>query len=697
MSTKPDKSSFPIAVAVVLSACFAPVIMAADEMAFGDEDYLAELPFVLTVSRLPQKAQDLPASVTVIDRQMIEASGAKEIPEVLRLVAGFQVGHGNMIGPRTTVTYHGMSDHFARRMQILIDGRSIYTPATGGVDWYGLPIVLEDIERIEVTRGPNGVAYGANAFLGVINIITSHPNDLQGTLVKSTAGDNGYRNHLLRHAGKEGALDYRLSLNYQSDEGNENYKDNQLDAIRNDYRIQSASLRTDYRYGINDYLTMQLGASNGEMGDGVIGDITQPLHENEARQYFAQLKWKRIMSTDNDIEVQFYHNRNVTDADYFVPNLSTIFGITPAEVQLFFAHNDDPVYIPHSHTMRRSNIELVNRMKPYESLRLVWGAEARLDEVESPGLIGANSPVENRLYRLFANGEWTPVEDWVINMGVMAEKNDITDTRYSPRIAVNYDLSSSHTLRAAYSVNYRTPAIVEEYADYGARFFTDDWMIDQIWASQGDLDPEKSMSYEIALVGSLDNRKLQYDIRFFRDELTDLIATPWNWNSVENYSALCVFNTSFCRATAMRNGGEATISGYEIQTRYQVADKSLIATGYSNAYASGELLETINPDSYLSPQDSVPLSTFSVLAATEFGQRWQMSAAHYYVSDSMFIGGDMTGGIRTTDLRLAKGFNMSGVKGKLSIVMQDINGTYYDFMDSIERVRTTYLTAEFQF
>jgi iron complex outermembrane receptor protein len=123
--------------------------------------------FVLTPSRLPQRLDESPNSVTVIDRAMIAASGARRLEEVLRLVPGFQVGYKYNNQP--TVAYHGLSDEFARRVLVLVDGQRIFQYSGGGVDWNNLPVPLQDIERIEVVRGPSAAAYGSNALTAVIN------------------------------------------------------------------------------------------------------------------------------------------------------------------------------------------------------------------------------------------------------------------------------------------------------------------------------------------------------------------------------------------------------------------------------------------------------------------------------------------------------------------------------------------------
>ena len=121
-----------------------------------EEDYIGDVPYVLTVSRLSQPVSDAPSAVTIIDKDMIRASGIVELPEIFRLVPGFYVGTNASLvhGTNHAVSYHGMVNAYAGTMQVLVDGRSAYSPLYGGVQWSELPISIVDIERIEVTRGP---------------------------------------------------------------------------------------------------------------------------------------------------------------------------------------------------------------------------------------------------------------------------------------------------------------------------------------------------------------------------------------------------------------------------------------------------------------------------------------------------------------------------------------------------------------
>lgn len=220
------KKLFFVTTATVL---IAPTLGFAQDFAFGDQ----EMPVVLSATRLKQAVADAPASITIIDRQMISQSGAREIPDLLRLVPGMMVGYEK--GWEAFVSYHGTSADMARRMQVLIDGRSVFQPSLAFVDWIGLPLELDDIDRIEVVRGPNAAAYGANSFLAVVNIITRNPADLPTVRAYTRQGSDGINDNLFSYAGVKNQLSWRISANNRADSGFDKYfnKENLRDAQGN--------------------------------------------------------------------------------------------------------------------------------------------------------------------------------------------------------------------------------------------------------------------------------------------------------------------------------------------------------------------------------------------------------------------------------------------------------------------------------
>ena len=239
---------------LVLTALFgAPAV--ADDLFIDNTD----LPQVLTATRLKQSPAAVPGSMTVLDSELIRASGARDIPELLRLVPGMMVGYG--AGNQPTVNYHGSNANEARRMQVLIDGRSVYRAGLATVDWSDIPLAMEDIERIEVFRGPNTVSYGANALMAVVNILTRNPADSHGTRLKMTRGQNGINDFYASHGFGWDGGDMRLSLSGQQDDG---FDHNQFGQdYRDSRRATRFNLSASHTLAPDQTLEWQLAAKEG--------------------------------------------------------------------------------------------------------------------------------------------------------------------------------------------------------------------------------------------------------------------------------------------------------------------------------------------------------------------------------------------------------------------------------------------------
>ena len=143
---------------------------------------------ISTVSRVPEPSTAVPAAVFVLTPDDIRRSGATSLPDVLRLVPGMQVAQQD--AARYAIGIRGFADRLSRSMLVLMDGRAVYSPLFAGTYWEVQNTMLEDIERIEVIRGPGGTLWGANAINGIVNIITKRAADTQGTLVTATAGSH---------------------------------------------------------------------------------------------------------------------------------------------------------------------------------------------------------------------------------------------------------------------------------------------------------------------------------------------------------------------------------------------------------------------------------------------------------------------------------------------------------------------------
>ncbi len=660
-----------------------------------EQEFLSDIPVILTATRLPQKQAELPASVTVIDREMIEASGAVDIPDLLRLVAGFQIGRDNGDGVRTTVAYHGVTDNYARRMQVLVDGRSVYNPATGGIEWSDLLVQLEDIARIEVTRGPNGVTYGSNSFVGVINIITRHPDELPLAVVKHLAGERGHSRSFGRFTSRNGNLDQRLSVFRESSDGLRDLSTTDVREVNDSYAFQGFTWQGEYRAGINDYLTFGAGHGAGKKQRGTSIDPFDPTRDRDVTNSYIQFDWRHVASSNEEFKLNFYHQRYRLEDSFRTPLLSELYGIDPAAIPFLVdaligipGQPDQSIAIDIGLDTSRTNLELEHIFAPAGNWRVVWGGEARLDRIRAPDYLGTGSTVENHLYRLFVNNEIRPAERWIVNAGVMAERDYRTSTRLSPRLAVNRLIGDSHYLRVSQSTAYRTPTAVEGHANLAARF-SDGQILDLIYLSPQPPEDEEIHATELAFGGSLVNPKLQYEVKLFRERITDImvsVSDDDNPDPIDNKAFLFLSN------------GNATTRGAELQLRFHPDRATSLSLAYSWAKSTGQILDRINPTVYRDVGASTPRSTLGLLLSHRFTGGLLAGLGFYRVSDMHWLGpGDETGGFNTIDLTLRQPFRARDLAGNVSLILRDAGGEYFDYRNSVYREPRAYLGLEVQF
>ena len=181
-----------------------------------DDDSYA-VPEVLTTARLRQPKARVPGTTTVISGDTIRDLGFVSLADVFRLVPGMTVAAVGSNQP--VVSYHGTVAYEQRRLQVLIDGRTGYQPSLADVDWNAMPVPIELIDRIEVSRGPNSAAYGNNAFLASINIITLSPEITAGTGLSFQGGHHGIRNYTAYTGQADDDYSWRVAWQQRESDG----------------------------------------------------------------------------------------------------------------------------------------------------------------------------------------------------------------------------------------------------------------------------------------------------------------------------------------------------------------------------------------------------------------------------------------------------------------------------------------------
>jgi iron complex outermembrane recepter protein len=649
----------------------------------NEQDFLADMPLVLGASRLPQRAQDAPAATIVIDRQTIEATGMTNIADVMRLVPGMYVGYFK--GHAPTVALHGLTGEYSSRMQVLVDGRSVYNSLIGSVEWNDIPLLMEDIERIEVVRGPNAAAFGANAFMGVINIITRDPAMTDSTL-NAAIGSNGQRRLGGRYAGHAGAWNYRLSAGYRADDGIDNIYDSQSQKI--------IDMHADYHPNSMDTFGLGFGYNMSKRNRGdATANFEQP-YTQPIDSAYAQLRWQHVLSAENEISAQIYHNSYDLEGRTRTALLPLV-GV--AEV----GGNLD---------MQRTDIEAQYRFSPAADWRMVAGAGLRRDSARSLFYLATDKRETNDTARVFAHSEWCPTPRLILNLGAMLEDTSYTGREFSPRIALNYRLSPTHALRASSSRAHRTPTIYEEKADNYFDLPVPGQPI-KIRVPQakatGGLISERIISHELGYVGNFAEQGITLDVRAYRDELDHLVgsqvvtlpAVP----GVRYFTGNALTATGF--AFSSINRSQATIKGYETHLRHRPNTKTDVLLSYANTRISS-FDEGPNPPAplpALTPQDrtalerSMPRNTFSLLATRQLPGRMQGSVGYYQASKvEPLSAGNLIPVARRLDSRLVYRLERGGSyfrEAEAALVLQNLLGKYADF----ERANIMQQRAYFSF
>lgn len=655
------------------------VISSGNEPAINEDTYFESIPNVLTVSRLSQPIADAPSAVTVIDKETIRAAGIIDLPEIFRLVPGFYVGinAGFVQNSNYVVSYHGMTSAYPGGMQILIDGRSVYEPLFGGVQWSELPVAIQDIERIEVTRGPNAASYGANSFLGVINIITQNPNDTQGNRVSLSAA-NGRNEEFYRYGGKSEDFSYRVTLGRREDTGLYN---------RNDYkRTNMLSARANYQVNSRDELEFQFGAAEGVREEGSKDAFPYAIpHMKDIDNHFELVKWRRSFSSDNDLQVQAYHSMSTSHEIYPSGNLSVFNSILPVPVLNSIQMIDGSVQ------SERFDLEMQNTHALSETLRLVWGGNIRLDKTTAPLRLNRPDAETFNLQRVFAQTEWHAYKNLVLNAGAMVEHNDFTGTDISPRASVNFKLTPSQTIRLGVSTATRTPNLLEEKFD--TRIITPSInpnlkYVYFSYVDQGNLSPETIVSKEIGYLA--DFEAVSVDARIFHDVINHLITT------IDNTQV--VLPTGFIATRTPRtfiNGGNLTTDGFETQVKWKITPKTLLIANY--AYVNINANDKNKAEFEF--ETSMQTNTISALLNHHFSDAWDGSLAYYQTGAVTALGdGDPEPINRHWDARLARKFSAGRWHGEISGTVQNLlNDHYQEFADYNTMRRRAYVNLTLDF
>ena len=436
---------FAVRSAVLLLVSIPCLLQAADPRAQRTAQQLKSLTLeqlgnleVTTQSKEPTEVWNTPAAIYVLTSEDIRRSGVTNIPDALRLIPGVNVARVN--GSRNwVVAIRGFGDQFSKYVLVLIDGRSVYSPLFGGVWWTVNNVMLENIDRIEVIRGPGGTIWGADAVNGIINIITRHSQETEGTLLSTGGGNVDQNTEDLRYGSKHNDWTWRTnafgfvrSAEYHQD-GQPNYDWS---------RFAQVGFRTDRTKGTGEF-TFQGDAYWGKFGDAQSLSTYVPpsahvsFKSTNVSGGDLRTRWRRQFGNGSDMYLQAFWSHD--------HRLGSNFG------------EDRDTY----------DVDFLHRLAGTESQQFTYGLGVRL----SPSQISQTIPTAtftprhetDGIYSAFLQEELKLVPNRLsLILGSKLEHNNYTGFEYQPSGRLLFTPTQKFSAWASIARAVRTPDRIDE-------------------------------------------------------------------------------------------------------------------------------------------------------------------------------------------------------------------------------------------
>jgi iron complex outermembrane recepter protein len=392
---------------------------------------------VTSVSKKEQKLSQTAAAIHVITQEDIRRSGLTSIPELLRMVPGLHVAR--IDSNKWAISARGFNSRFANKMLVLIDGRSVYTPLFSGVYWDIQDVMLEDVERIEVIRGPGATLWGANAVNGVVNIITKRAEDTQGGLVAGGLGNEEKGFGGVRYGGKIGAnAHYRV---YGKHFNRSESVDSRGNPEADSWNSSRGGTRFDMNLSPQDSLTVQGDFYRGRMNQTTRPYVFFPPYSQEVTSQTpvsggnVLTRWNHSISKQSNLSFQMYYDRTNRDDIIVKEQRDTVDFDFQHQVALGRRHD------------------------------FIWGGGYRLtsDDLSNRAMVSLNpSSRRDGLFSSFAQDEIKLVpEQLSLTVGSKFEHNNYTGFEIQPNARLLWFARPRHTLWTAISRAVRTPSRAE--------------------------------------------------------------------------------------------------------------------------------------------------------------------------------------------------------------------------------------------
>ncbi len=527
---------------------------------------------VTSASKKEQRLSDTAASVFVITREMIRRSGLTSVPEVLRLAPGVEVARVD--GSKWAIGIRGFSGVLSNKLLVLKDGRSVYNDTYSGVYWATQDMPLEEIERIEVVRGPGAAIWGANAVNGVINIITRSPRDSQGATVTAGAGGDMAGYGSASYSGEIGTNGYfRSYAGYRvhdalegppgSDEGN--------------WIHRTGGFRMEFDVSDSDSLTFE--------GQGYTGN------ENDAINYLSPF---RYAPGPLQTEPLSYSGGNILGE--WKHKISDRSSITVRAYFDHYAESEADV----DKALNVTDLEMVQHFAFSPRHELVWGLGYRgSDHDSAAGLPIYFAPTFTNLFSGFVQDEYALIPDKLhVIAGTQMEHNSFTGFEIQPSLRLLWQPASRYSTWAAVSRAVRTPSVLERKSTDTFLDYDLGSVFPVIALGTPDLRSETLLGYELGQRVQM-QRRVSLDVSAFYNFYKHYVVESPTQISMDPNGYVVLSNVYANLGSVRTYGGEVSVefsatTSWNLRCGYSWL--RIIPWDYSQRLSSSEVAGPTDPE-----------------------------------------------------------------------------------------------------
>ncbi len=528
-----------------------------------------------SLSKKKEDAFDAPSAVYVLSSEDIRRSGVSSIPEALRMVPGLQVAR--IDGNKWAISSRGFNRQYSNKLLILVDGRTVYTSTFSGAFWEDQDYVLDDIEKIEVVRGPGGTIWGANAVNGIINIITKSAADTQGGYISQTSGNYDRSITEIRYGGKVNEDSYRIY-------GKKSYR-NEFTNL-SDGRDADDNLSHD-RFGFRYDMLPKNGnklSVHGDFFDGnsnnYFNSETFNIHEDrDSRGANLVFNWNGDISDKSSFMLQGYYDYTQSDKEILVIDEKV------ADLDFQFFHNfsrDNQLIIGAGYRNIQDRFRFSTTENQFgEFIPLFYSPKNRNNDLYTTFIQHKIGLVPDKLY---------------LTIGTKFEHNDLTGFEYQPNAKLAYYPTRNQTLWASVSRAVRTPTRGEDALQITAPVAGQNRIV-QSGDLDGNFDAEDLIAYEAG-----------YRVKPTESTAIDFASFFNDYTNLRTFESGGGLNTP-----VTRNNGYGKSYGFEVSGKWQVSDDWKVETSYDFIKMNFELnrkstesITALNSRSLSDEEDQVP-------------------------------------------------------------------------------------------